>query len=190
MFPKTRKGDDPLPEGLDQLDRLLRRVRFQPRASLGPELLGRLRRGEEPAISDRISVGWAWTGPLLAGFAALLALTLLGPNGRITVDRCCFDLDGGGTADDGARIVGGRNGRPSRISVYEDRDGSRDLTPADIVRFDRTGTPRLEQLGLPGKTKIQHCCQDLDGEGPADDGIFVLATPPDRVHTAAIYQLR
>jgi hypothetical protein len=77
-----------------------------------------------------------------------------------------------------------------QLSVYEDLDGSGSLTSADIVRFKRVGTPKPEQFIPEGLTRIRYCCQDLDGGGPADDGIFVVATPPDRVHTAAIYELR
>jgi hypothetical protein len=177
-------------EDLKKLERLLRLARFHPRESFQAELLGRVRRGEKPAGYRRPSLFSGRIAALLAGLAAILGLILLQPDGRITVDRCCFDLDGGGIADDGARISGVGQGGPFQISVYEDRDGSGDLTPSDIVRFERTGTPELAQLTSPGIAKIQHCCQDFDGEGPADDGIFVLVTPPDRVHSAAIYQLR
>jgi hypothetical protein len=117
-------------------------------------------------------------------------MVFLAPEPRVTIDKCCYDLDGGGTADDGALILAEPDGRVHRLSVYEDRDGSGSLTSADIMRFDRAGPPTPEHLIPAGPTRIRHCCQDLDGGGPADDGILVVATPPDRVHTAAIYELR
>lgn len=183
------ENDNQTPDHLKKLERLLRLARFNPRASFQAELLGRVRRGEKPAGSRRASFSPGRMAAVLAGLAAVFGFILLQPGSQITVDRCCFDLDGGGTADDGARISGLQRG-PFHISVYEDRDGSGDLTAPDIVRFERTGTPELALLASPGIARIQHCCQDFDGEGPADDGIFVLVTPPDRVHTAAIYQLR
>jgi hypothetical protein len=176
---------------VSELDSLLRRVRFVPRASFGAELVGRVRRGEQPTLESGYSAPRRfWTALLLAGLAAILAVVMLAPESRVTVDRCCYDLDGGGTADDGTLIVARRDGRVYQLSVYEDLDGSGSLTSADIVRFKRVGTPKPEQFIPEGLTRIRYCCQDLDGGGPADDGIFVVATPPDRVHTAAIYELR
>jgi hypothetical protein len=188
---KTSEGPDypEAPDELSQLDRTLRRVRFSPRSSLGAELAGRVRRGELPTATTGVGLGRWWPGPLLAGLVGLAAVLLLLPEGPVTVDRCCYDLDGGGIADDGAVVVGERDGPVSRLRLYEDRDGSASFTPGDIMRYDRRGTVPEQPLTVTG-TRIQHCCQDLDGGGPPDDGIFVVATPPDRVHTAAIYQLR
>ena len=118
------------------------------------------------------------------------ALLVLAPARSVVIDRCCYDLDGGGVADDGARVVAERDGRVHRISVYEDRDGSATLTAADTVRLDRTRPPTVEAFLPTGQTRIRHCCQDFDGGGPPDDELLVIATPPDRVHTAAIYELR
>ena len=178
-----------VPDDLRQLEGTLRQVRFEPRASFGVELEGRVRRGEQPVLGGpRIRV--LLLRPLLAALAGLFTLWVLAPEGRITIDLCCYDLDGGGVADDGARIIGERDGRVFRLSLYEDRDGSGSLTSSDIVRYDRKGTPVAEQRAAPGQNTINQCCHDLDGGGPADDGLVVLVTPPDRVHTAAIYQLR
>ena len=41
--------DEGIPPDLEALDRSLSGIRFQPRASLGPEIQGRLRRGETPS---------------------------------------------------------------------------------------------------------------------------------------------
>lgn len=120
---------------------------------------------------------------------ALLSLLLLS-QGPVIIDRCCYDLDGRGDLDDGALVVADRDGRVHRLSVYEDRDRSGTLTPSDIVRLTRVGLPVREESIPAGLTTIRHCCQDFDGGGPADDGLLVVATPPDRVHTAAIYELR
>jgi hypothetical protein len=191
MLQNTGNRDPQPRRELRELDSLLRRVRFVPRGSFGAELLGRVRRGEQPTLEGGYSALWRlWPGSLLAGLAAILAVVLLAPESRVTVDRCCYDLDGGGTADDGTLVVARRDGRVYQLSVYEDLDGSGSLTSADLVRFKRVGTPRPEQFIPQGLTRIRHCCQDLDGGGPADDGILVIATPPDRVHTAAIYELR
>jgi hypothetical protein len=191
MTLKTGNGNPQPPGELHELDHLLRRVRFVPRGSFGAELLGRMRRGEQPTLESGYSaLRRLWPASLLAGLAAILVVVLLAPEPRVTVDRCCYDLDGGGTADDGTLIVAQRDGRVSQLSVYEDLDGSGSLTSADLVRFRRVGTPKPEQFIPEGLTRIRYCCQDLDGGGPADDGILVIATPPDRVHTAAIYELR
>jgi hypothetical protein len=190
MMGETGNGNPPPPGELHELDRLLRRVRFVPRGSLGAELLGRVRRHDQPTLARSSGFRHLWPLPVLAGLAAIFALVLLAPEPRVTVDRCCYDLDGGGMADDGAVIVAQRDGRVYQLSVYEDLDRSASLTPADIVRFKRDGTPTPEQFTREGLIQIRHCCQDLDGGGPADDGILVVATPPDRVHSAAIYELR
>lgn len=191
MIRNSQTGMAETPEDVRELDRTLRHVRFRPRASFGAELMGRLRRGEQPSLpGQHRGSGRTWLGALAAGLAAAAAVLLVLPSGHVTVDRCCFDLDGGGTADDGALVVGERDGRVTRLLVYEDRDGSASLTPADIMRYERRGSPAPQHVPTTDQTRIQHCCEDLDGGGPADDGIVVFATPPDHVHTAAIYQLR
>lgn len=53
----------------------------------------------------------------------------------VTIDRCCFDLDGGGLADDGLRVLAADGESIRRVSLYEDLDGSRTLTPGDLVRY-------------------------------------------------------
>jgi hypothetical protein len=179
------------PADVDGLDRLLRRLRFAPRDSFGPELLGRVRRGEQPAPRARQRSLRRWPlGLLVAGVAAAIAVLFFTPESPVTIDRCCYDLDGGGKADDGVRVLAQRDGRVYRLSIYEDLDGSHSSTPADIVRLDRTGRPVLEEVTPAGLSTIRRCCQDLDGGGPADDGIVVVGLPPDRVVTAAIYELR
>jgi hypothetical protein len=180
-----------LPEDLDGVDKLLQQIRFLPRSSLEPELLGRVVRGEEPALQRRgVRVRRYWAVVVPAGLTIAIGLLFLRPEHRVTIDRCCYDLDGGGPADDGAVIIAERNGRVHRLSVYEDRDGSGTFTTADAVRLQRAGSPMREGALPAGLIRIRHCCQDLDGGGPPDDGIMVVATPPDRVHTAAIYELR
>ena len=93
-----RKPD--IPEHLRELDAALSRIRFYPRASLGPEVIGRLRRGErlKGVGSPRISRSTLWT------IAAALVLIVAGgfwvnrSSREVTVDQCCFDFDGGGRA--------------------------------------------------------------------------------------------
>lgn len=181
--------EDDLPRELKQLDRDLRGVTFGPRASLGPEVLGRLRRGDR----SKGAVPPRRRRPALAGIAAVLvlvsaaALALRGP-GAVEVDRCCYDLDGGGEADDGVLIRAERDARVHRLRVYEDRDGSRGFSGPDLIRFDRQGEPSIQGPPSQGLITIERCCLDFDGGGPEDDGLLVIGVPPDRVVMAAIYE--
>jgi hypothetical protein len=133
------KDDLPLPPELKRLDRTLRAVRFGPRASLGAEIEGRLRRGEEAGRSRPERVWWR-KGVLAAG-VALCALAagvwwyLDERPGLLVVDHCCYDLDGGGKADDGLHIVAGQGERVRRVAIYEDLDGSVSFTRQDLVRY-------------------------------------------------------
>jgi hypothetical protein len=180
-------------DGLRDLDRKLRSVRFEPRASFGPELLGRLRRGDEPSGSPpstlRRHLATAAAAVLTAGTA--LALANFGPLASadaVTVDRCCYDLDGGGGADDGVLILAEPDARVHRLRVYEDLDGSGNYTPGDMVRLDRKGEPAIHGMPGEGVITIERCCLDFDGGGPDDDGLLVIGVPPDRVLMAAIYE--
>ena len=179
----------PSPE-LEELAQRLRRISFRPRDSFEPELFRRLERGEAPALRPA-SFRRRWTGwLLLGGLAATVVIGLLSFHPRVVIDRCCFDLDGGTVEDDGVRVLAQRDGRVYRLSIYEDQDGSRSFTTTDVVRLDRRGTPAYEPAVSLGLTEIRRCCDDLDGGGPADDALLVLVQPPDRVLTAAIYELR
>ncbi len=181
------------PDGLRGIDQKLRSVRFVPRASFGPELRGRLRRGEQPSGGGHRSLGrqlaTAAVVVLTAGGAlALASFGTLAHIGAVTVDRCCYDLDGGGDADDGVLILTKRDDRLHRLRVYEDLDGSRSFTHTDIVRLDRGAEPAVHGLASQGMVTIERCCLDFDGGGPADDGLLVIGVPPDRVLMAAIYE--
>ena len=182
-----------MPDDLRDLDRKLRSVRFSPRASFGPELLGRLRRGDRPTGSGRGDLrrhlATAAVAVLTAGGALALAnFGSLTHTDAVTVDRCCYDLDGGGQADDGVLILAERDDRVHRIRVYEDLDGSQSFTPADLVRLDRGAKPAVHGLAGEGIVTIERCCLDFDGGGPDDDGLLVIGVPPDRVLMAAIYE--
>jgi hypothetical protein len=185
--------DDPrLPPDLDALHRALGAVRFEPRASLGPELLGRVRQGEHAV---RLSSRHSWRPRVLAAAAAVLLATggtalALHHSESVTVDRCCFDLDGGGDADDGVRVVAERDAAVHRLQVYEDRDGSRALSAGDVIRLDRGGAPVMGGDVAERLVTTRHCCVDLDGGGPDDDALLVIGVPPDRVVMAAIYERR
>jgi len=179
-----------LPHDLRDLDRALRAVRFEPRASLGPEIAGRAGRGESPhARPRRGRRGLAAAVALAAGLAAVwIGLPVLRRGSPVTVDRCCYDLDGGGAADDGIRVVAHRDAEVQRLWIYEDQDRSGGLTPGDVVRLERGGAPALAETGTGGLVTREHCCVDFDGGGPADDGVLVIGVPPDRVLMAAIYE--
>lgn len=183
-------GRDDLPPELGPLDRALREVAFRPRASLGPEILGRLRRGERSvdAVAQRQRSRRLTALAAALVVAAAGALALRAP-GRVTVDRCCYDLDGGGDADDGVLVLAGRDAaRVHQLRIYEDLDGSRDFTPGDLVRLERGDSPAMHRAATDGLVTIEHCCLDFDGGGPADDGLVVIGVPPDRVVMAAIYE--
>jgi hypothetical protein len=185
-------GDPRLPPHLAALNRVLDAVRFEPRASLGPELSGRVRQGEEAV---RLASPRPWRPRLLAAAAAVFVLAAGGTvalhhAGSVTVDRCCFDLDGGGDADDGVRVVAERDAAVHRLQVYEDRDGSHALSAGDFVRLDRGGAPVMGGDLAERLVTTRHCCVDLDGGGPDDDALLVIGVPPDRVVMAAIYERR
>jgi hypothetical protein len=171
------------------LERALGAVRFRPRESLEPELLGRVRRGEAPAgprALSRMSAG-LWT----AGTAAAVALAGLRGDragAEVTVDRCCYDLDGGGAADDGVLLLAERDERVRRLRLYEDRDGSGGFTEADLIRLDRGAAPAIHGAAAAELVTIERCCLDFDGGGRDDDALLVVGVPPDRVVMAAIYE--
>ncbi len=181
------------PEDFRDLDRSLRAIRFEPPASFGAELAGRAARGEAPRPPRRPGPRRALlaTAALVAGGAAVaLGRSIISRSLPVTIDRCCYDLDGGGAADDGVRIVAKRDAEVRRLWVYEDRDGSRDLSPPDVVRLRRGAAPSLAEGGSAGLIALRRCCLDFDGGGPDDDGLLVIGVPPDRVLMAAIYERR
>ena len=183
---KDPKGDPHFVE----TERLLAGLRFTPRASLGPEIAGRARRGEEPRgggpssrlASLRSMLGIA-ASLMLVVSAGVLTWRAVGP--AVRIDSCCQDLDGGGTADDGF-VLEARGRQVSRLRLYEDRDGSRTLSPADLVRFARGAVPAIAGENDARTTRI--CCADLDGEGPADDGVLIMSEADESVVLAAVYE--
>ncbi len=178
-----------VPPDLEELDRSLRGIGFRPRASLGPEIVGRLRRGERAKGAVP-----SWRGrPALAAVAASLMLVLgaalaLRAPGSVVVDRCCYDLDGGVDADDGVILVAERDAKVRQLRIYEDLDSSRTFSAGDLVRLERGESPSMQEASADGLVTFEHCCLDFDGGGPADDGLIVLGVPPDRVVMAAIYE--
>jgi hypothetical protein len=131
----------------------------------------------------------AVSAALVAGLvaAAAVALAIREP-APVTVDRCCYDLDGGGDADDGVLVDAQRNARVHRLRIYEDLDRSSSFSEGDVVRLERGGSPAMHRAASQGLVTIEHCCLDFDGGGPADDGLVVIGIPPDRVVMAAIYE--
>jgi len=132
---------------------------------------------------------------VLAGLAASLVLAagvalVLRRSPTVLVDRCCYDLYGGGQADDGVILVAERDARVHRLRVYEDRDRSGSFSVGDVVRFDRGEEPAMRGNLSDALVTTQHCCVELDGGGPADDALLVIGVPPDRVMMAAIYERR
>ncbi len=182
-----------MPDELRELHRKLGSVSFIPRASFGPELMGRLQRGDEPrgtsSRSPRRNLMAAAVAVLAIGAAVGVARLVATPWGdRVSIDRCCYDLDGGGNADDGVLVLAERDDRVHRLRIYEDLDGSGSYTASDLVRLDRGGKPSILSAGGDEVITTKRCCLDFDGGGPDDDGLLVIGVPPDRVLMAAIYE--
>jgi hypothetical protein len=178
-------------EELAELERRLRAVRFEPRASLGAEIAGRAQRGEAPIVfrASRVRRILGITGicSLLAAGVVLATLSLLDRRAA-TVDRCCQDLDGGGSPDDGLMVTSAHGSDVDRLAIYEDRDGSGGYTPGDRIRFERKGTPALSGPLGAGVRTVEFCCVDYDGGGPSDDALMVVGRAPDLISMAAIYE--
>ena len=179
-----------LPDFLSELDRRLRDVRFEPRASLGPELVGRAGRGERPSGPLDPWRLFAVRAALMVVAAVAVALLVQGPPRRAHyVDVCCHDLDGGADSSDGLVLSIDARGRVDGLLLYEDLDHSRNRSEGDVVRFVRASD--LEP-GAPvqaeGHRTVLQCCEDLDGEGLPDDAVMVVGRLPDQVHFAAIIQ--
>lgn len=182
-------GRDDLPPDLKELEQRLREIRFEPRASLGPELAGRVRRGERSkgAVPSRRIPAAFWS----AAAALVLIATgawLIQPPPRLTIDRCCYDLDGGGPADDGVLLLAERDARVHRLRIYEDLDRSGGFSAGDVIRLDRGRTPAIHPAPAGDLITTEHCCLDFDGGGYDDDGLLVIGVPPNRVVMAAIYE--
>lgn len=181
-------SSDRMPADLDALDRQLRAVQFEPRASLGSELEGRARRGEraQGAVSPLRSFA-VRSALALVGLAAAAALVVGVTPPPHRVDVCCEDLVGNKLATDGMVLTLDPRGRVTSLLLYEDLDGSRSRTPADRVYFSRGGDLALAvPAHEDGHDTFVRCCEDLDGEGPADDGLMVMGHLPQRVHFAAL----
>ena len=175
----------------DELERRLEALKFEPRESLGPEIWGRVRRGERSLSDVRprrrfLALGAGLAAALVACGVFLADLYLA--EDQLVVDSCCSNLDGGTEGDDGAVIYLRRDGSVRRLDIYEDRDGSGSFTMGDIVRLTRGSSPSLAESQTGPVTTTRHCCVDLDREGPPDDGILVLSRPGETVLMAAIYE--
>jgi len=175
---------------LVETERLLVGISFNPRDSLGPEIAGRVRRGEQPRGRPKASraavlrsVFGVAASMVLMLSAGVLTWKSVGP--PVLVDSCCRDLDGGGTPDDGF-VLEARGRQISRLRLYEDRDGSGTLSSADLVRFVRGAVPAIAGERDARTTRI--CCADLDGEGPADDGVLIMSEAGESVVLAAVYE--
>lgn len=180
-----------IPDELRELHHRLRTVHFRPRPSLEPEVLNRLQSRDAPGGSPS-----QWGSRRRLAIAAVTLLTAAAAMSFwwvsaapvVTVDRCCFDLDGGGKDDDGVLVLAERDSRVHRLRVYEDLDGSATFSPGDIVRLDRGEKPAIHGAEGPRTVTTRRCCVDLDGGGPEDDGLLIMAAPPDQVLMAAIYE--
>jgi len=201
--PRGSGGPELTPE-LRAVEARLRAARFAPRASLGAEIAARLRRGEsgrpdaEPGrprgrvgrVAAALGAGAlaaALAGAVVAG-GGLAGIRLRSPT--TAIDRCCYDLDGGGPADDGVLIEVRPGERVRRLRVYEDRDRSGGWSRGDLVRFARGPEPVLRGGLDAAPLAVHRCCDDYDGGGLPDDGLLVMRAGVDRVVLAAIYDTR
>ncbi|MGH7672838.1 MAG: hypothetical protein ACREMC_08055, partial [Gemmatimonadales bacterium] len=141
-----------------------------------------------PVPRWRVQLPWASGAALLGGALALVLWVARDPS--VTLDRCCWDLDGGGEADDGVLVIAGPGERIRSLAIYEDRDGNGRWSPGDVARLS-PGGPRPAPGPLASELwSGQYCCLDYDAGGADDDGIFVLGAPPDRVFLAGVYEDR
>ncbi|HEU5171346.1 MAG TPA: hypothetical protein VFU46_12450 [Gemmatimonadales bacterium] len=186
-MPVAEQGE--VPEEVAELDRALAGIRFRPRASLGAETVGRVRQGGrlKGAVRPRRRRPIAFAA---AAAAAAVALVVWAGWSRrvVTVDRCCYDFDGGGVRDDGVLVTARPDERVRRLTLYEDNDNSGDYSSGDLLRFTRGDAPMLLGTAPADLVTIHHCCADFDGGGPADDGLLVVGVPPDRVMMVALYE--
>jgi len=176
------------PRDAGDLERILEQVRFEPRASLGPEVLGRHRRGEGPRAAPPRRFRHALLG-LLAGVAAMAVWIVATPDPTRQLDRCCEDLDGGGDADDGLLVESRGGATVRRLAIYEDKDRSGNFTPGDPVRYEQAGPARLMREPVRAESARQFCCLDYDGGGKDDDALVVVGVAPDLITMAAIYEV-
>jgi hypothetical protein len=193
MSPLAESGRDRFPDDVRELDRMLSSIQFQPRASLGPELQGRLRRGAEPD-TEPPRQHWQLLGVVLLTLAMCLAIyllwtTMLNEVHGQQIDQCCWDLDGGGPGDDGILVEANPDETVRHLTIYEDVDGSGGFTLGDRVRFVRGADPVVQPQEQAVLT-YHFCCRDYDGGGLPDDGVLVLSVPPDRIVMASIYDTR
>lgn len=176
------------PRDAGDLERILEQVRFEPRASLGPEVLGRHRRGDGPRQDRPSRFRPAWLG-LVAGLAAMALWLVVTPAPRHQLDHCCEDLDGGGDADDGLVVESQGCVAVRRLAIYEDKDRSGSFTPSDPVRYEQSGPARLMREPVRAESARQFCCLDYDGGGKDDDALVVVGVAPDLITMAAIYEV-
>lgn len=111
-------------------------------------------------------------------------------SGAVLRDFCCLDYDGGGPADDGVRVVAGRDEAVVDFWIYEDRDGTRSFSDGDLLRSVVPGAPPAGGTAgvAGGARRLDRCCADLDGGPRADDGVFVVAGGRERVALAVLYE--
>lgn len=186
---KPKRNSD---ERIEEMDKLLRSIRFEPRSSLGPELWGALPGGgaysAHPSTSPWLVAAFLAATLLLGAVIAGLWQKVV-PNLRISVvDHCCFDFDGGGESDDGIIVTTRAGSKVRQLTIYEDRDHSHSFTAADTVRYTRGKDPIMTPLLASGLGVKKLCCLDYDGGGKSDDGLLIIGQAPDQIAAAAIFE--
>ncbi|MGH7525255.1 MAG: hypothetical protein ACREMX_00965 [Gemmatimonadales bacterium] len=107
-------------------------------------------------MSQRTLILSVLTAAFAGGLVAAIALTGRGVQAQAApatqqsavtlVDRCCFDLDGGGKADDGIFSVN-LKGDVLMALIYEDPDGNKKFEGKDEIKAASLGNLTKEMVG-------------------------------------------
>jgi hypothetical protein len=111
-------------------------------------------------------------------------------------DLCCWDLDGGGPADDGVLAVVLPREQVVALTIYEDGNGSGGLSDRDPIRYASSpaGSSRwaaggwADAAGDAAPLAVRDfCCADHDLGGPADDGVLTISAA-DVIRRVLLYE--
>ncbi len=93
-----------------------------------------------------VLAGGAITAVAIGGSKAQAQAAPAGQQSAVTlVDRCCFDLDGGGKADDGIFTVN-LKGDVLMALIYEDPDGNKKFEGKDEIKAASLGNLAKEMI--------------------------------------------
>ncbi|MCK7522024.1 MAG: hypothetical protein MZV64_32255 [Ignavibacteriales bacterium] len=184
---RDHSSPDGDPHGAET-ERLLAGLRFVPRASLGPEIAGRVRRGEVA----RVASGRGGLPRAVAGGGRPAGCPPSG-RGRLSKARVTGGARGSVLPQSRWRHRGRRRIRGAGArTAHRASDALRGPGWRPAVLRCRPGpavarpSPGIVDDSVAGSIRV--CCVDLDGEGPADDGLLVLNAAGERVVLAGIFE--